>query len=311
MFTKVYFLDFTLLLSNTFPCSCPSQTQLLPGLCHCLSQASFQPGTPPQSTGEDTDSSSLNFVPPRFGTCLFPKSRSQVYIPNVPPHLCVWDTQRHLKTPQRPPLCCPLSFFILSPTEQRHELCLPSKKLFLPSQQRHEGKRSCLGSLASQTFPLPYHSQLIFPPRSPRVLSIKAADSAVLWCAVKLPCVCSAWLPHLSLLSLRAGTSSITASLEPGVRAGSVLLPQPRVVWTLPRRSLCPQAVFFFFPFFLFFSRKWDFFLHFVPNQESRIENQTSKFNWLCLMEGILICSLWPLSIIDRNKDPFLFHICS
>lgn len=277
MFTKAYFFDFTLLLSNTFPCPCLSQTQLLPRLCHCLSQASLQPGTPPQSTGENTDPSSLNCVPPRFGTCLFPKSRSQVYIPNVPPHLCVWDTQRHLETPQRPPLCCSLSFFILSPTEQRHELCLPSKKLCLPSQQRHQGKHSCLGSLASQTFPVPYHSQLIFPPRSPRVLSIKAADSAVLWCAVKLPCVCSAWLPHLSLLSLRAGTSSITASLEPGVRARSVLLPQPRVVWTLPSRSLCPQAVFFFFPFFfLFFFQEMGLLLTFCS--QPRVQNRKPNF---------------------------------
>lgn len=276
MFTKAYFFDFTLLLSNTFPCPCLSQTQLLPRLCHCLSQASLQPGTPPQSTGENTDPSSLNCVPPRFGTCLFPKSRSQVYIPNVPPHLCVWDTQRHLETPQRPPLCCSLSFFILSPTEQRHELCLPSKKLCLPSQQRHQGKHSCLGSLASQTFPVPYRSQLIFPPWSSRVLSIKAADSAVLWCAVKLPCVCSAWLPHLSLLSLRAGTSSITASLEPGVRARSVLLPQPRVVWTLPSRSLCPQAVFFFFPFFLIFFQEMGLLLTFCS--QPRVQNRKPNF---------------------------------
>lgn len=40
-----------------------------------------------------------------------------------------------------------------------------------------------------------------------------------------LPWVCSAWLPHLSLLSLHTGTSSITASLELGVRTWSVLLP--------------------------------------------------------------------------------------
>lgn len=40
-----------------------------------------------------------------------------------------------------------------------------------------------------------------------------------------LPWVCSAWLPHLSLLSLHTGTSSITASLELRVRTWSVLLP--------------------------------------------------------------------------------------
>lgn len=226
-------------------------------------------------------------------------------------HTCVSETRRDTSKHLRGLLSAVPYRSSSSAPQSKGTSCVypPKSCAYLPSRGMRESAR--LGSLASQTFPLPYHSQLIFPPRSPRVLSIKAADSAVLWCAVKLPCVCSAWLPHLSLLSLRAGTSSITASLEPGVRAGSVLLPQPRVVWTLPRRSLCPQAVFFFFPFFLFFSRKWDFFLHFVPNQESRIENQTSKFNWLCLMEGILICSLWPLSIIDRNKDPFLFHICS
>lgn len=59
--------------------------------------------------------------------------------------------------------------------------------------------------------------------------------------------VFSVWLPHLSLLSLHTGTSSITASLELGVRTESILLSQPRVVWTLISRSLCPQA-FFFFP---------------------------------------------------------------
>lgn len=54
-------------------------------------------------------------------------------------------------------------------TEQRHKLSLPTKWLFLFFQQKHQQRCSCWHLVASQTFPRPYHRQLIFPLQSPWV----------------------------------------------------------------------------------------------------------------------------------------------
>lgn len=115
----------------------------------------------------------------------------------------------------------------------------------LPNDCAHTPSRAPEKVLVCVQFPVPYHRQPIFPLLPPRVLSIKADASGVLWCAVWLPCMCSAWLPHLSLLSLHTGTSSITASLEHSQNlVRSAALAQSHV--TLLSRSLCPQAAIFF-----------------------------------------------------------------
>lgn len=83
-----------------------------------------------------------------------------------------------------------------------------------------------------------------------------------------LPWVCSAWLPHLSLLSLHTGPSSITASSELRVRTWSAVLPQPGVVWTLISRSLCPQL-------FFFFQEMW---LLLIFGSQPRLQNRKPNF---------------------------------
>lgn len=230
---------------------------------------------------------------PSFGICTSPMSKSKVYIPNAPPFLCAWDqSPNHLRGLLSSVAHC--SSLSASPRPQSRG----TSRDCLPNGCAHTPSRAPEKVLFCVQFPVPYRRQLIFPLLFLRVLFIKAAASVVLWCAVWLPCVCSAWLPHLSLLSLHTGTSSITASLEHSqnlVCAAALAQSHVNTPQQVPLSWGC-----------YFFSWKCDFF-YLVPNQESGVENQTSKFNWLCLMEGILICSPWPFSIINGNKDLFCF----
>lgn len=228
---------------------------------------------PTKSTDENIDPGSLTLSSPSFGICVFPLSKSRVHILKAPPFLCAWDWRpnhlrgllsavAHRSSPSD------------SPWPQRRGTscdCLPNDCAHTPSRAPEK-------VLVCVQFPVPYHRQPIFPLLPPRVLSIKADASDVLWCAVWLPCMCSAWLPHLSLLSLHTGTSSITASLEHSqnlVRSAALAQSHVNTPQQVPLSSGC-----------YFFSRKCDF-SYLLPNQDSGVENQTSKFNWLCLMEGI------------------------
>lgn len=190
--------------------------------------------------------------------------------------------------------------------EKRHELSFPTEWPFLLSQQKHQQRCSCLHSVASQTFPVACHRQLIFPLQSPWVLSIKAAARVVLWCVVKLPCYPECAQRGCLIYHCSAFTLGHHPSLPPQSWEAEPGLQCCHSLESCEHSSAGPFVLRLFF----FFPRKCDF-LYLVPNQDSRIKNPTSKFNWLCLMEGVLMCSLWPLSIIEGNKDFFLFHIRS
>lgn len=117
----------------------------------------------PMQTWTQTQLISLNFVPTSFDNCLFPKSKSKV--PNVPPYLYIWDEgSKHLRGFVSHFAQCPSPTSPPWPsTEQRHKLCFTYQWLFLLSQQKHQQRCSYLHLLASQTFPMLYHSQMIFP----------------------------------------------------------------------------------------------------------------------------------------------------
>lgn len=190
----------------------------------------------------------FEILPPSFGICFFPKSRSKV--PNVPPYLCVWDQgSKYLRgfvfcVAQQSWPTAPLRMAIHTENQvfsyRMAVLALPAETpskvlLFAFSCQPDHPSLSQTADISS--------------PASMSFVHQSSSQCCFMMCCktTMLPWVCSAWLPHLSLLSLHTGPSSITASSELRVRTWSAVLPEPGVVWTLISRSLCPRA-FFFFP---------------------------------------------------------------
>lgn len=107
-------------------------------------------------------------------------------------HICVSETKAQNTSgdlsPVLPSILDLQPLYWWQSTEKRQELFFPTEWLFLLSQQKHQQRCPCLHLVASQTFPVPCHRQLILPLQTPWVLAIKAAASVVLWCVVKLPC---------------------------------------------------------------------------------------------------------------------------
>lgn len=160
----------------------------------------------------------FEILPPSFGICLLPKFRSK--IPNAPSYLFVWDQDsKYLRgfvscVAQQSWPTAPLWMAIDREKAWTVFSCrmavlalpaeVPAKVLLLafccqPDLPSGLSLTADISSLVSMSFVHQSSSQCCF------MMCCKTT---------MLPWVCSAWLPHLSLLSLHTGPSSITASSE-------------------------------------------------------------------------------------------------